>query len=172
MAMGGKVAEELIFGKENITSGAASDIQQITKIARAMVTQFGFSEQLGNVDYANEQQSFLGAYSGGGNVSPETQEKIDEEVRKLVDEGYDTAKRILTEHGDEHQRLAEALLEYETLTGAEILKAMKGEPIPRGDDDDEAPTASAPSITAIPKTKKPKSKPLDDSPGGMEPEPT
>ncbi|RDC73307.1 ATP-dependent metallopeptidase FtsH/Yme1/Tma family protein [Rhodovulum sp. 12E13] len=171
MAMGGKVAEELIFGKENITSGAASDIQQVSKIARAMVTQFGFSDALGNVDYANEQQSYLGSYSGGGNVSPETQEKIDEEVRKLVDEGYAEAKRILTEHADEHHRLAEALLEYETLTGPEILKAMKGEPIHRGDDDDDAPAPSAPSITAIPKTKKPKSKPGDDT-GGMEPEPT
>ncbi len=63
MAMGGRVAEELIFGKENVTSGAASDIQQVTKIARAMVTQFGFSEELGKIDYANEQQSYLGAYN-------------------------------------------------------------------------------------------------------------
>jgi cell division protease FtsH len=170
MAMGGKVAEELIFGKENVTSGAASDIQQVSKIARAMVTQFGFSDELGNVDYANEQQSFLGNYQSGGNVSPDTQELIDAEVRKIIDEGYETAKRILTEHADEHKRLAEALLEYETLTGSEIQKAMKGEPIDRGDDDE--PTAGLPSITAIPKTKKPKSKPLDDSPGGMEPEPT
>jgi cell division protease FtsH len=171
MAMGGKVAEELIFGKENITSGAASDIQQVSKIARAMVTQFGFSDQLGNVDYANEQQSYLGTYSQGGNISPETQEKIDEEVRKLVDEGYETAKRILTEHADEHNRLAEALLEYETLTGPEIEKAMKGEPIHRGDDDDETPASPTASITSIPKTKKPRQRPSDDT-GGMEPEPT
>jgi len=170
MAMGGKVAEELIFGKENITSGAASDIQQVTKIARAMVTQFGFSDALGNVDYANEQQSYLGNWSQGSNNSPETQEKIDAEVRKLIDEGYDMARRILTEHADEHQRLAEALLEYETLTGPEILKAMKGEQIDRGDDDDDAAAPATPSITAIPKTKKPKSPPASD--GGLEPEPT
>ena len=117
MAMGGKVAEELIFGKENVTSGAASDIQQVSKIARAMVTQFGFSDQLGNIDYANEQQSYLGAYQGGASISPETQERIDAEVRRIVDEGYETAKRILTEKMDDLHRLANGLLEYETLTG-------------------------------------------------------
>ncbi|MEM9248600.1 MAG: ATP-dependent zinc metalloprotease FtsH [Pseudomonadota bacterium] len=170
MAMGGKVAEELIFGKDNVTSGAASDIQQVSKIARAMVTQFGFSDELGNIDYANEQQSYLGNYQAGGNVSPETQELIDAEVRKIVDEGYETAKRVLTEHSDEHHNLAEALLEYETLTGPEILKAMKGEPIHRGDDDDDATAGNTPSITAVPKTKK--SKPKAGDTGGLEPEPT
>ncbi|MCR9085203.1 MAG: ATP-dependent zinc metalloprotease FtsH [Rhodobacteraceae bacterium] len=170
MAMGGKVAEELIFGKENVTSGAASDIQQVSKIARAMVTQFGFSSELGNIDYANEQQSFLGNYQGQANASPETQEKIDAEVRRIVDEGYEVAKRILTEHADQHHKLAEALLEYETLTGPEILKAMKGEPLDRGDDEDDTPSGDVPSITAIPKTK-PRTKPGDD-PDGMSPEPT
>ena len=166
MAMGGKVAEELIFGKDNVTSGASSDIQQVSKIARAMVTQFGMSDRLGNIDYANEQQSYLGAYSGGTTHSPETMELIDEEVRKMVDEGYETAKHILTEHADEHRRLAEALLEYETLTGNEIIKAIRGEPLNRGDDDDKS-SGNTPSLTAIPKTK-PKSKPE----GGLEPEPT
>jgi cell division protease FtsH len=168
MAMGGKVAEELKFGKENVTSGAASDIQQVSKIARAMVTQFGFSDALGNIDYANEQQSYLGSYQGQSNISPETQEKIDEEVRKLVEEGYQTAKRILTEKNEEWERLAQGLLEYETLTGSEITKVMNGEPLNRGDDD-ETPSASgsAPSVTAIPKTK-PRTKPE----GGIEPEPS
>ncbi|MGB8623652.1 MAG: ATP-dependent zinc metalloprotease FtsH [Paracoccaceae bacterium] len=170
MAMGGKVAEELVFGKENVTSGAASDIQQVSKIARAMVTQFGFSESLGNIDYANEQQSYLGTYSQGGNISPETQERIDEEVRKIVEEGYETAKRILTEKSEEHHRLAQALLEYETLTGNEITKAIAGEPLNRGDDEDTPPdSGNAPSVTAIPKTTKPKSKSGD---GGLEPEPS
>ncbi|MEV8465234.1 ATP-dependent zinc metalloprotease FtsH [Fluviibacterium sp. DFM31] len=169
MAMGGKVAEELIFGKENVTSGAASDIQQVSRIARAMVTQFGFSDDLGNIDYANEQESFLGPYQGQSNVSPETQRRIDEEVRKLVDEGYEVAKRILTEHAEEHHRLAEALLEYETLTGSEITKAMAGEPLNRGEDDDNTPSGNAPSITAIPKTK-PRNKPGGEN--GMEPEPS
>jgi cell division protease FtsH len=77
---GRRVAEELIFGKENVTNGAASDIQQVSKIARAMVTQFGMSEELGNIDYANEQQAISGAY-GGGTEPPETQEVIDAEVK-------------------------------------------------------------------------------------------
>ncbi|ALG89716.1 MAG: cell division protein FtsH [Confluentimicrobium sp.] len=169
MAMGGKVAEELIFGKENVTSGAASDIQQVTRIARAMVTQFGMSETLGNIDYANEQQSYLGNYQGQAHASPETQEKIDEEVRKIVDEGYETAKRILTEKSEDLHRLAQGLLEYETLTGNEITRVIAGEPLNRGDDEDTPPDqGGAPSITAIPKTTKPKSNPD----GGLEPEPT
>ncbi|MGS4945908.1 ATP-dependent zinc metalloprotease FtsH [Meridianimarinicoccus sp. RP-17] len=171
MAMGGKVAEELIFGKENVTSGAASDIQQVSKIARAMVTQFGFSDDLGNIDYANQQESYLGAYQGASNNSAETQQKIDAEVRRLVDEGYETAKRILTEHAEEHHRLAEALLEYETLTGPEIRKVMNGEPLNRGDDDSDSPSGNVASLGAIPKTK-PKARPSDDGPAGPEPEPT
>ena len=168
MAMGGKVAEELVFGKENVTSGAASDIQQVTRIARAMVTQFGFSDELGNIDYANEQESFLGSYQNHSNISPETQQKIDAEVRRLVDEGYTTAKRILTEHADEHHRLANALLEYETLTGSEITRVLAGEPLNRGDDHDDTPSGNIPSVTAIPKTSaRPKS-----ADGGLEPEPS
>jgi cell division protease FtsH len=106
MAMGGRVAEELVFGKENVTSGASSDIQQVSKIARAMVTQFGYAEDLGYIDYANEQQSYLGAYGGGTNHSEEMQKRIDAEVKKLVDEGYETAKRILTEKREDLERLA------------------------------------------------------------------
>jgi len=172
MAMGGRVAEELVFGKENVTSGASSDIQQVTRIARAMVTQFGYAEELGYVDYANEQQSHLGAYGGGTNHSSETQKTIDDKVKELVDEGYETAKRILTEKRDDLERLAQGLLEYETLTGNEITRVIAGEPLNRGDDDDDKPsdTDGTASITAIPKTK-PKSKPSDDD-GGMEPEPS
>ncbi|WP_298430042.1 ATP-dependent zinc metalloprotease FtsH [uncultured Jannaschia sp.] len=167
MAMGGRVAEELIFGKENVTSGAASDIQQVTKIARAMVTQFGYSDELGMVDYANEQQSYLGSYQGGGSVSPETQAKIDEKVKELVQTGYDTAKRILTEKADDLERLAQGLLEYETLTGPEIMKVINGEALTRGDDQDDLPSGGS-GITAIPKTK-PKPKNPDIAP---EPEPS
>ncbi len=169
MAMGGKVAEELIFGKENVTSGATSDIQQVTKIARAMVTQFGMSDLLGNIDYANEQQSYLGSYSSGTNASPETQKIIDAEVRRIVDEGYATARRILTEKMDDLHRLAQGLLEYETLTGPEIQRVINGEALNRGDDLDDAPPSggNAPSVTAIPKTTKPRK-----SDGGMEPEPS
>jgi cell division protease FtsH len=169
MAMGGRVAEELKFGKENVTSGAAQDIKQATQMARAMVTQYGFADELGMVDYANEQQSYLGAYGGGTSHSEEMQKKIDTKVKELIDEGYETARRILTEKRDEWVNLAEGLLEYETLTGKEIQKVMAGEPLNRGDDDDDEASSGTPSITAIPKTK-PKAKPSGD--GGMEPEPS
>ena len=170
MAMGGKVAEELIFGKENVTSGASSDIQQVTNIARAMVTQFGMSEKLGNINYSNEQQTYLGPQGNGMNASPDMQAMIDDEVRKLVDEGYATAVSILTKKKRDLKRLAEGLLEYETLTGDEIKKVIAGKPLNRGQDDDEEDSGSAPSVTAVPKTKKkkPKAKPSGD----MEPEPT
>ncbi|MDJ1015300.1 MAG: ATP-dependent zinc metalloprotease FtsH [Paracoccaceae bacterium] len=170
MAMGGRVAEELIFGAENVTSGAASDIQQVSKIARAMVTQFGFAEELGYIDYANEQQSYLGAYQGGSGHSEEMQKRIDSKVKEIVDEGYETAKRVLTEKHDDLERLAQGLLEYETLTGDEITKVIAGEPLNRGDDEDDTPdTGGTASVTAIPKTK-PKKRPEGD--GGLEPEPT
>ena len=169
MAMGGRVAEELIFGKENVTSGAASDIQQVTKIARAMVTQFGFAEELGYVDLANEQQSYLGAYNGPSNISEETQREIDQKVKELVDEGYDTAKRILTEKADDLERLAQGLLEYETLTGNEITKVIAGQALNRGDEEDDTPPSDGNSVTAIPKTKPRKPKEPD---AGLEPEPS
>ena len=170
MAMGGRVAEELVFGKENVTSGAASDIQQVSKIARAMVTQFGYAEDLGYIDYANEQQSYLGAYGGGTNHSEEMQKRIDAKVKELVDDGYETAKRILSEKREDLERLAQGLLEYETLTGVEIQKVINGEPLNRGDDSDDASASGGtPSITSVPKTRKPKSDPDD---GGIEPDPT
>ena len=156
MAMGGRVAEELTFGPEQVTSGAASDIQQVTRIARAMVTQFGFSPQLGMVDLANERESFLGAYNAPSNISPDTQERIDAEVKRLVDEGYETARRILTEKREDLERLARGLLEYETLTGSEITRVISGEPLNRGDDAAPRPPqlpGGGASITAIPKTR-------------------
>ena len=173
MAMGGRVAEELIFGPENVTSGAASDIQQVTRIARAMVTQFGYAEELGFIDYANEQQSHLGSYSGGKDHSEEMQKRIDQKVKELVDEGYETAKRILTERAEDLENLAQGLLEYETLTGSEITKVIAGEPLNRGDDDeDDTPdTGGTASITAIPKTK-PRKKPGAGDGPELEPEPT
>ena len=168
MAMGGKVAEELIFGEENVTSGASSDIQQVTRIARAMVTQFGMSEKLGNIDYANRQETHLGPQQGALNAGPDTQEVIDTEVRRLVDEGYARAKQILTDHNDQLENLAQGLLEYETLTGAEISRVIAGEALNRGSDDDDADMGgNSPSVASIPKTKKPSAAPKGD----MEPDP-
>ena len=155
MAMGGKVAEELVFGPDNVTSGAASDIQQVSRIARAMVTKFGMSQKLGNIDYAGEQFTYLGPQTGGVNAGPDTHELIDAEVRVLVDEGYETAKRILTEKRDDLDRLALGLLEYETLTGKEITRVINGQPLNRGSDDDDAKDeGGASGIAAIPKTGK------------------
>jgi len=169
MAMGGKVAEELTFGEENVTSGASSDIQQVTRIARAMVTQFGMSEALGNIEYASEQQTYLGGQGAQFTAGPEARKQIDDEVRKLVDTGYQTAKKILTEKADDLERLAQGLLEYETLTGAEIGKVIAGQALNRGDDQDDTPASgNAPSVTAVPKITKPKS-PKDP---GLEPEPS
>ncbi|PZX48108.1 membrane protease FtsH catalytic subunit [Roseinatronobacter thiooxidans] len=169
MAMGGRVAEELVFGEDAVTSGAASDIQQVTKIARAMVTQFGFDEELGYVDYANEQQSYLGNYGGGSNHSSITQKMIDDKVRQLVNEGYETAKKILTERREELENLAQGLLEYETLTGPEIARVMRGEALDRGDDDGDTPTSGTPSVATVPKTRGRK---RGDEDGGLEPEPS
>jgi len=167
MAMGGRVAEEMIFGRENVTSGAASDIQQVTRIARAMVTQFGFDEDLGYIDYANEHQSYLGNYQPSSSHSGITQKLIDDKVRKLVDEGYDTARRILTERAQDLENLAQGLLEYETLTGAEIAKVIAGEPLSRdGDGDDTDIGSGTPSVFSIPKTRT--SRRRD---GGMETDP-
>ncbi|HSF92555.1 MAG TPA: ATP-dependent zinc metalloprotease FtsH [Paracoccaceae bacterium] len=166
MAMGGKVAEELIFGPDNVTSGASSDIQQVTRIARAMVTQFGMSEELGNIEYVSEQQSYLGPQGGQFTAGPEARRMIDAEVRKLVDEGYETAKRILTEKSKDLENLAQGLLEYETLTGEEITKVISGQALNRGGDD-ETPSGGTGSVTSIPKVTKPK--PKDDP--GLEPQP-
>jgi len=156
MAMGGKVAEELKFGEDNVTSGATSDIQQVSKIARAMVTQFGFSEKLGNIDYAEQSDTYLGAYGGNLRISTETQRIIEEEVRELIDTGYATARRILTEHREEWERLAQGLLEYETLTGEEIQKVIDGEALDRSDDNSTPPASPGgkPRLASIPKAGK------------------
>ena len=126
MCFGGRVAEELIFGKDNITSGAGggsgSDISQATKIAKAMVTKYGMSEELGPMEYGeNEEEIFLGrSVARQQNMSEEMTKKVDLEVRKLIDEGYNKAKKILTEKINDLHKLAKALLTYETLTGHEI----------------------------------------------------
>ncbi|MEE2622209.1 MAG: ATP-dependent zinc metalloprotease FtsH [Pseudomonadota bacterium] len=170
MAMGGKVAEEIIFGPDNVTSGASSDIQQITKIARAMVTQFGMSDELGNIDFINEQQTYLGPSTGNIQAGPETQEKIDSEIRRIVDEGYETAKKILTKNKKKLDNLANGLLEYETLTGNEITKVMNGESLVRAEDiDDIDDNDNTPSLIAVPKSGA-KNKPKKGG-GGLKPQP-
>ncbi|KAA6406232.1 ATP-dependent zinc metalloprotease FtsH [Candidatus Tokpelaia sp.] len=133
--MGGRVAEEMKFGKENITAGASSDIEQATKLARNMVTRWGFSEKLGKVAYGdNQDEVFLGhSVARQQNVSEETAKLIDAEVRRLIDAAHDDARRILTEKKADWTALAEGLLEYETLTGDEIKDIIAGKPPVRGE---------------------------------------
>ena len=119
---GGRIAEEMIFGYDKITSGASSDIEMVTKMAKNMVTRFGMSDELGFLAYQeNEEEVFLGrSVARQQNVSEETAKKIDSEVKKIVEKGYTTAKDILNKKADDLHKLAKALLEYETLSGDEI----------------------------------------------------
>ena len=126
--MGGRVAEELVFGREKVTSGAASDIEQATKLARMMVTRWGLSDELGTVAYGeNQDEVFLGyQVSRQQNISEETSRKIDTEIRRLVEAGYSEAQHILTEKRADLETLAKGLLEFETLTGDEIKDLLAG----------------------------------------------
>lgn len=167
VAMGGRVAEEITFGKDNITSGASSDIQQATKMAKAMVTQLGYSDQLGTVAYGdNQEEVFLGMSMGRQqSISEATAQKIDAEVRRLVEEGYETARRILTEKKVDFETLAKALLEFETLSGDEIKDLLNGKKPSR----ESVLEPIGPRASAVPPAGKPRPRPDPDT--GMEPQP-
>jgi cell division protease FtsH len=126
VAMGGRIAEELIFGHDKVTSGASSDIDMATRMAKNMVTRYGMSKELGPLAYGeNEEEVFLGrSVTRQQNMSEETAKKVDSEVKKIVEAGYDRAKKVLTEKIDDLHKLAKALLVYETLTGDEIRDLM------------------------------------------------
>ena len=132
---GGRTAEEIIFGPENVTTGAASDIQVATQMARGMITAYGMSDKLGRVRYqANEQEVFLGhAVTQTQNVSEATAQLIDQEVRRLIEEAEGRARLILTDHLDDLHLIAKALLEYETLSNDEIGTILRDEKIVRDD---------------------------------------
>jgi len=151
--MGGRVAEEIIFGKEKVTSGAASDIDQATRLARAMVTKWGYSDQLGVVAYGeNQDEVFLGhSVSRTQNISEDTAKIIDAEVKRLVQAGYDEAKRLLSEKLEDLHLLAKTLLEYETLTGDEIINALKGVKPNREDVEAKRPTGPAVAVPISPR---------------------
>ncbi len=154
VAMGGRVAEELIFGYDKVTSGASSDIQMATNLAKAMVTQWGMSDKLGPLLYVeNQEEVFLGhSVSRQQNVSEKTAEMIDAEVKRIVLDGYGRARQILTDHADELELLAQALLEYETLSGEEIAKVVKGEAVERPDAADKLPPLGAGGVSGLPKS--------------------
>lgn len=119
VAMGGKVAEELIYGADNVTTGASSDITNATRIAYSMVTRAGMSESLGNIDLANNYNKLSG----------ETKKQIESEVRRLVEDGRKRAVDLLTKNREGLERLANALVEYETLNKEEIEKVVRGEKV-------------------------------------------
>jgi cell division protease FtsH len=169
MTMAGKAAEIHKYGADSVSSGPAGDIQQASALARAMVMRLGMSDKVGNIDYSEAHQGYQGQ-TGGFSVSAATKEMIEDEVKRLIDDGYELAYKIIGENQEEFERLAQGLLEYETLTGDEIERVMRGES-PHAPDDEDGPSdeGSAPSVTAIPKTK-PRNKP--GSGGDMEPEPT
>jgi len=155
VAMGGRVAEEMIFGYDKVSSGAASDIQYATQLARDMVTRWGMSDALGPLQYAEpDEEVFLGySVNRQRQMSNETAQAIDAEIRKIVEDGYKRAQTLLTENRDKLETLAKALLEYETLSGDEITKVLEGETIDRGGTKGPAIPAAG---SSIPKAKRPK----------------
>jgi len=161
MTMAGKAAEIIKWGADSVSNGPSGDIMQASSMARAMVLRWGMSDAVGNIDYSEAHQGYSGN-AGGFSVSADTKTLIENEVKKLIDEGYDTARAILLEKNTEFERLAQGLLEYETLTGDEIKKVTAGEKI-GGDDDKSAPTGGT-SILSLPKTRAKPVKP------GLEPQ--
>jgi len=167
--MGGRVAEEIKFGKDSITSGASSDIQQATKLARAMITEWGYSDELGKVMYGeNQQEVFLGhSVAQSKNLSEETAQKIDAEVRKLIDSAYETAKKVIKKKKKDWETLSQGLLEYETLSGDEINDLLNGKPPSRDEDAGKPPSRGS----AVPTAGAPK-KGSDPDVGDAEPQPS
>ena len=167
MTMAGKAAEIIKYGADNVSNGPAGDIQQASGLARAMVLRWGMSDKVGNIDYSEAADGYTGS-TAGFSVSAHTKETIEDEVRRFIQDAYDRAFKILTDRKDDWERLAQGLLEYETLTGEEIERVIKGQPPQSGpDEDDGSEAADKPSVTAIPRTRSKKT-----SDGGLEPEPS
>jgi cell division protease FtsH len=148
MAMGGRAAEEIIFGPDKVSNGAAGDIKMATDQARRMITEWGMSEKLGMIAYGdNSQEVFLGhSVTQNKNVSEATAREIDAEIKDIIDRAYAKARRILTENIEELHRLARGLLEHETLTGDEIRTVLRGEPVIRKVVDEPAPESRRASV--------------------------
>ncbi|MDA0787580.1 MAG: AAA family ATPase, partial [Proteobacteria bacterium] len=168
MMFGGRVAEEIIFGKEHVTTGAGNDIKQATNLARRMITEYGFSEKLGPLRYEdNQEEVFLGhSVSQHKNVSDATAKVIDDEIRALIDAAESEAKRILTERIEDLHTVSNGLLEYETLSAADVDALLRGDALDRPDEDADSSGSTRSSVpTSGTATKK------DRPSGGMEPEP-
>ena len=147
--MGGRIAEEIIFGHDKVTSGASSDIDMVTKMAKNMVTKYGMSKELGTIAYGeNEEEVIIGrSVTKQQKMSEDTAKKVDEEVKKIVDKGYERARKVLTEKIDDLHKLAKALLIYETLSGDEIrdviIKNIKPSRSFKEDDENDGKASSA-----------------------------
>jgi cell division protease FtsH len=148
MAMGGRAAEEIIFGPDKVSNGAAGDIKMATDQARRMITEWGMSDKLGMIAYGdNSQEVFLGhSVTQNKNVSEATAREIDGEIKDIIDRAYAKARRILTENVEELHRLARGLLEHETLSGDEIRTVLRGEPVTRKVVDEPAPESRRASV--------------------------
>ncbi len=166
MAMGGRAAEEIIFGADKVSNGASGDIKMATDQTRRMITEWGMSTKLGMIAYGdNSQEVFLGhSVTQNKNVSEATAREIDSEIKAVIDRAYAMAKRILTENVEELHRLARGLLEYETLSGDEIRTVLRGEPVIRKVVDEPAPESRRASV---PNSGRPASPPA----GGLGPAP-
>ncbi|MEP6784739.1 MAG: ATP-dependent zinc metalloprotease FtsH [Sphingomonadales bacterium] len=153
--MGGRVAEEVIFGHDKVSSGASSDIKMATKLARAMVTQWGMSDAIGPLQYEDQQEeTFLGySQTQRHNMSNETALAIDGEIRRLVEGGHARATELITKHVDQLHSIAGALLELETITGDEIKGLIAGQPIKRDEGHDNRPKLTA-GGSSVPSTKR------------------
>jgi cell division protease FtsH len=167
IAMGGRVAEEMIFGYDKVSSGASGDIQQATKLARSMVTQWGMSEVMGPIQYEEQQESYLGyGMPQRSAMSGETAKMIDAEIRKLVDNGYDRAKALLKKYKKQLDLLANALLEFETLSGDEIKQLLETGTFDRDDNAANKPSNIPVVGSSIPKAGRKKSTAI----GGVKPQ--
>ena len=152
MACGGRLAEELIFGADRITTGASSDIRMVSDMSRRMITEWGMSERLGFLAYsADQQEVFLGhSVTQQKNVSDATAKVIDEEIRRVTDDAYEEARRILSEHMDDLHTLAKGLLEYETLSGDDINDLLAGRPVDRTGGRDDGHKQAAGRRASVP----------------------
>ncbi|MDC3206728.1 ATP-dependent zinc metalloprotease FtsH [Pelagibacteraceae bacterium] len=153
IATGGRIAEEMIFGKDKITNGAASDIQMVTNLSKKMITEWGMSEKLGRLRYnSDSEEVFLGhSVAQSKNLSDSTAKLIDEEVRSLAEEAENNCRKILQDNIEELHIVAKGLLEYETLSGDEIKDLIKGIKPTRDDFDNDINTPKKP-VTSVPKT--------------------
>ena len=161
MTMAGKAAEILKWGEGDVSNGPSGDIQQASSLARAMVMRWGMSDKVGDVDYQAAHEGYSGGNIGGFSISAKTKELIEEEVKSLIDAGYASALSILKKNKKEFERLAQGLLEYETLTGDEIEKVIKGKKLVNTDDEKPSKSKAKPSLAAVPKTSRKPRKPKE-----------